>query len=96
MSSISEGFGLSIIEGFVYGKPTVAFADLAAVPDLYHEKAMVLVKERSDIALANGMLKVMNNNWDATWITKYAENFSFEVMAKRYLNVYQKIVDRES
>ncbi|WP_106829648.1 glycosyltransferase family 4 protein [Parabacteroides pacaensis] len=95
MSSISEGFGLSIIEGFVYGKPNVTFADLAAVPDLYHEKAMVLVKERSDIALANGMLKVMNNNWDAAWITRYAENFSFEVMAKRYLRVYQKILNRE-
>lgn len=95
MSSISEGFGLSIIEGFVYGKPNLTFADLAAVPDLYHEKAMVLVKERSDRALANGMLKVMNNNWDATWITRYAENFSFEVMAKRYLRVYQKILNRE-
>lgn len=95
MSSFSEGFGLSIIEGFVYGKPNVTFADLAAVPDLYHEKAMVLVKERSDIALADGMLKTMSNNWDATWITRYAENFSFEVMAKRYLKVYQKILNRE-
>lgn len=93
MSSLSEGFGLSIIEGFVYGKPNLTFSDLAAIPDLYDDKAMTLVNGRTDEALANGMIETINKNWDAHWISKYAENFSLEKMAIRYVDNYNKILN---
>jgi glycosyltransferase involved in cell wall biosynthesis len=48
VASKDEGFGLSIIEGFVYGVPTVAFADLDAIQDVYDEKSMILCDERND------------------------------------------------
>ena len=94
LTSKAEGFGLSIIEGFVYGKPNVTFADLPAVPDLYDEKAMVLAKDRSNQSLAKAMEEVMHRTNDAEYIKKYVRKFSFELMAEHYIKAYEKILNR--
>lgn len=93
VASISEGFGLSMIEGFKCGVPTLTFSDLDAVPDLFHEKAMLLVHQRTDEALANGIQKMVSVVWDKNFIQEYSRNFSLEHMAKDYIKVYKKIVD---
>ena len=82
-----------MIEAFTHGIPTVAFSDLDAIPDLYHEKAMILVDERTDEALANGIETTLATEWENNMIKKYAQNFSFEKMAKEYINVYEKIIN---
>ena len=92
LASITEGFGLSIIEGFVYGKPNVTFADLPAVPDLYDDKVMILSNERTDETLARAMAGTMQTNFDEEYILGYAQKFSFERMAEQYRNVYRRIV----
>lgn len=92
LTSVSEGFGLSIIEGFVYGKPNVTFRDLPAAKDLYDENAMVFANERTDEALAEAMQKVMCTTFDKEKIILHAEQFSFEIMAERYIKLYKKIV----
>lgn len=92
LTSITEGFGLSIIEGFVYGKPNVTFADLPATQDLYDECAMVLSENRSDEALSDAMHKVMRSTFDKEKIIAHAQQFSFEKMAKKYHNLYKQIV----
>lgn len=86
VASISEGFGLSIIEGFVYGLPTVTFADLDAVKDVYHPEAMLLVHERTDEAFKNGIVDMLDKKWDNAFIRNYAQNFSFENMAEKYID----------
>jgi len=93
VASISEGFGLSMIEGFSHGLPTITFSDLDAIPDLYHEKAMVLVNERTDEALAQGIEQITSMDWDKQFIQNYAQNFSLELMAENYINVYDKIIN---
>lgn len=90
--SIDEGFGLSIIEAFSYGIPTVTFPDLDAVPDLYDKRVMVLANERSDHELALAIEKMCNLNWDRDFIREYAKKFSLERMAKEYNDVYLKAV----
>ena len=92
LTSITEGFGLSIIEGFVYGKPNVTFADLPAVQDLFDANAMVLAEARSDEVLAQAMVKVMEMQIDEKEILKYAQKFSFARMAENYHELYQKVV----
>lgn len=92
LTSFTEGFGLSIIEGFVYGKPNVTFSDLPAISDLYDEKAMVLAKGRSDMELANAMEQVMKIVIDREYIKNYSIQFSFENMANNYCNLYKKIL----
>ncbi len=90
LTSLSEGFGLSIIEGFVYGKPNLTFADLPAARDLYDECAMLNPKSRSDEDLAEAMIEMAQRKWDAMAIKQHAKNFSLENMANKYISVYKK------
>lgn len=90
-SSLNDGFGLSIIEGYVYGVPTVTFSDLDAVEDLYNENAMVLVHERSNKALAQGIEKALQKKWEKEWIQEYSKRFSLEKMAKKYNKCFLEV-----
>lgn len=94
VSSKDEGFGLSIIEAYSHGVPTVTFADLDAVPDLFDEQAMVKVDERSDEALATGIENGLDKTWDKAWIRKYAMSFSLEKLAEQYKAEYTEALTR--
>lgn len=92
LTSHSEGFGLSIIEGYVYGKPCLTFADMPAVQDLYHEKCMVILPDRNNETLAEGIVSLSNQKWDEKWIIDYSKRFSLDGMANNYIELYQTIV----
>jgi glycosyltransferase involved in cell wall biosynthesis len=92
VASLDEGFGLSIIEGFVHGLPTVMFSDLDAVKDLYDEKVICLVQDRTDEALLTAINNALQTNWDNEYIKKYSERFSLDIMANRYQDLYHSIV----
>jgi glycosyltransferase involved in cell wall biosynthesis len=91
LASKSEGFGLSIIEGFFYGLPCITFSDLDAIEDLYDLRAMYLVNERTDEALAKGLLSCISSKWDRVFIQKYAFNFSLENSAVKYISCYNTL-----
>lgn len=84
----SEGFGLPFIEGFTFGIPAVFFADVAAAEELRDPKWAVLVEERSDKALADGILTAMHTEWDRDYIHRSVlKKFSPQVIADKYINV---------
>nr|WP_319219501.1 glycosyltransferase family 4 protein [uncultured Trichococcus sp.] len=93
VASLDEGFGLSMIEGFVYGVPTITFNDLDAIEDLYNDKAMILVHERSTEALSEGIESALKKNWDKKYIQKYSELFSLKKMSRKYHDLYENIVE---
>jgi glycosyltransferase involved in cell wall biosynthesis len=93
VASLDEGFGLSMIEGFVYGVPTVTFSDLDAIEDIYNDKAMMLVHERNQEALAESMLKALKKDWDKKWIKDYSKQFSLDKMAQNYHKLYIGILE---
>lgn len=88
LASLNEGFGLGIIEAFVYGLPSVTFADLDAIPDLYHDSAMLLCHDRSTEAFAQAICQTMKTQWNKDQIKEYSKNFSLEQMAQNYQKVY--------
>lgn len=92
VASKDEGFGLSIIEAYSHGIPTVTFADLDAVPDLFSEQAMVKVMERNDTALTAGIEEGLERDWDRTWIKEYAKSFSLQKIAEQYKSEYRQIL----
>lgn len=88
MTSISEAFGLSLIEGMALGKPAITFRDFSAAEDIYDEKAVELIESRSDEELLNTILKVTEKKWDVKNIRKHAESFFPLKMAERYHNFF--------
>ena len=90
-ASIVEGFGLSMIEGFVYGAPCVAFSDIQAISDIYDEDAMLLCHERSDTAFASALEKALMMEWNKTKIQEHSRKFSLETMAQKYVSVYNMV-----
>jgi glycosyltransferase involved in cell wall biosynthesis len=91
LASISEGFGLSIIEGFVYGLPCLTFYDLDAVSYVYNEKSMMVLHDRTDLEFSKGMVSILNKSWDKDFIKKYSCLFSLEEMGKKYINFYRGV-----
>ena len=95
VASQNEGFGLSIIEGFRFGVPSVLFQDLDAAEDVFSECAVRLCRERTDEALAREMAKALETHWDREAIQKFTEAFSMEQMAKRYCKLYRQVKRRD-
>lgn len=93
MVSISEAFGLGIIEGYIYGLPALTFNDITAKYDLYNVNTMFCVKDRDTNALASAMIKFPNMTWSESIIKEFAKNFSFQIMALKYNSLYKKIIN---
>lgn len=93
VASIVEGFGLSIIEGYSRGIPTLTFSDLSACIDLYDECAMICVDERTDTGLKNGIEKAINAHWDASKIHEWSKHFSLDAIAEKYVDTYKRIIE---
>ena len=92
LTSKSEGFGLSIIEGYAYGLPCLTFSDLAAVKDLYNVQTMLLVDSRKDKDLGEGLLSMTNIKWDKSVIIEFAQLFSLSEMSHKYISFYNEII----
>ena len=92
VSSLKEGFGLSVIEGFACGLPSVMFRDLDAAKDLYDEKAIILA-DRSDEALSRAIAEAVGREWDREYIKGYAKRFSLEKMADNYIEFYEDCIN---
>ena len=90
VASLDEGFGLSIIEAYAYGIPTVTFSDLDAITDLYEANAMILVEKRNTESLAEGMKTALEKKWNKEEIRNYSRNFSIGNMAALYLESYKE------
>jgi len=90
--SYAEGFGLSLIEGMHFGKPCLTFTDLDAYEDIYNEKAVIGIQERSDESVAKGLEQLLTSEWDATEIKDYSAKFEANAMANNYINCFKKII----
>jgi len=96
LASHDEGFGLSIIEGFVYGVPSVTFSDLDAISDLYDEKAMLLCDERTDEAFSKKIRFALEKQWDREAIKEYSKKFSMESMTEKYISVFKQEIAKHN
>jgi len=92
LASKDEGFGLSIVEGFVYGVPCVAFSDLDAVQDVYDKNAMELCYNRTDESLAKAIAAGLEKQWDKEAIKQHCKKFSLQAMGEKYMNVYMQAI----
>ena len=90
-----EGFGLSIVEGFGHGVPTLMFSDLDAVHDVYNPDAVELIYNRSDEDIVKGIERCYQRKWDKTKIMSFARNFSLEIVGSQYISLYKKTNEKK-
>ncbi len=90
VASKEEGYGVSIVDAYRFGVPTVIFEDLNVVSGLYNENAMLKIEDRSDEALVEGIEKGLNQQWNKEWIKTYAKGFCFDNVVDHYKAEYQQ------
>lgn len=93
--SISEGFGLSMIEAAKYGIPSLTFSDLDAAKDVYSPDSMLLLDERTDEAVAEGLRKMFSTEWDKEAIICSVNRFNEDIYYQ-YIEVYNQIIDNKT
>jgi len=90
--SISEGFGLSLVEGMHFGVPCATFMDLDAYDDIYSPYAMIGIPNRSDNEVALAVEKLLSTTWNKDRIIEYSKKFGIETMANNYINTFYEII----
>ena len=90
-TSLKEAFGLSIIEGFKYGKPSVFFEDFDAKDILYNEDCVCLIKGHQDIDIKNAINECITKIWDKKRIKEYSKKFDIKETAINYEKIYEKV-----
>lgn len=86
--SISEGFGLSLIEGMHFGLPAMTFTDVDAYNDIYSPVAMIGVSSHDNHAVAKGLETLLTSEWDRKSIQDYSKKFGIDTMADNYIKLY--------
>ena len=84
-----------MIEAAKYGIPTLTFGDLDAAKDIYSPDSMLLVDERTDEAVADGISKMMKKEWNKDAIIKSVDRFNDDIY-NQYLEVYRHIIKRKT
>ena len=92
MVSVQEAFGISVIEGFQYGLPTLTYSDLAASSDFYSEDAVMFIKDRSKSTLADAIMAFASKEWDRKKIRAWGKRFKINNIADEYVDLYRKIL----
>jgi len=98
MPSIQEGLGLSILEAMATGIPVVA-SDVGGIYTLIkHKKNGLLVPSKDEYALADAILKVLNNKAMAEEMVRLSkeiarEKFALGIMVDKVLKLYAEGVN---
>jgi glycosyltransferase involved in cell wall biosynthesis len=88
--SISEGFGLSLIEGLHFGLPCMMFSDIDAFSDIYSPDVAVAIEVRRDTAVAAALTTLLTKPWNHDDIKTYSKKFESDEMARQYINFYKQ------
>lgn len=91
LMSLSEGFGLSLIEGMHFGLPSMSFTDIDAYEDIFSPESMVGVETHTDRAVAEGLELLLTSRWNKEQIKAHSKKFESENMAKQYIEVYKSV-----
>jgi glycosyltransferase involved in cell wall biosynthesis len=96
--TIADNLPNAVLESMACGTPVVSF-NTGGVPDMIEHMETGYIAERGNIEdLANGILTLLNNDdlresMAKKGIERIAKNFTSELQARRYLEIYQKEIE---
>ncbi len=95
----SEAFGISLLEGAMYGKPLISceIGTGTSYINIDQETGLVVMPDEPK-ALREAMDYLWNNSWEAQAMGKRAEEryrklFTAKQMAKAYFSLYEKLLE---
>ncbi len=87
LAKYGEGFGLPIIEGYLYNKPVFA-SDVCAIPEIIIDKNFLVKNNVKD--LESKIEKYYEEIPSYNFKKYYEENFSYDKILKKYRQMYDK------
>jgi glycosyltransferase involved in cell wall biosynthesis len=97
-SSLSEGFGLSVVEAEACGKPVVCF-DAGSLPEVVKDrKTGIVVREKNGRAMADAIITLLTDEGkrkkygDAA--AEWAKTFDWEKTAKETVDIYKELIGK--
>lgn len=96
LPSLSESFGIVQIEAMACGKPVVATRNGGSEEIIISEEYGYLVDPGNEMQLAQKIHEALDRDWDATKIRDYANGFSWRIVAKKIISVYEDLDKRRS
>ena len=96
LPSLSEGFGVVLIEAMACGKPVVA-TRCGGPEDIVNTQTGLLVPPEDDIALSEALHEVLSgeHRFDAEEIRGYAtQNYGYDRIASRILDIYRQLAQK--
>ena len=93
--SVSEGFGLGLIEGMHYGLPCIASRSIESFEDLYSKEAMIGVDIDNIDDVVKGLESLLTSHWNQEVIKKYSLRFDSSMIIESYLSLFRKIINEK-
>jgi glycosyltransferase involved in cell wall biosynthesis len=94
MPSFQEAFAQTPLEAMSCGTPVIAFP-CSGTDDLINDSNGIICKDFTVDALIEGIKIALTRKYDSNTIRKYIiENFSYEIIAQKYIDLYKKILKK--
>jgi glycosyltransferase involved in cell wall biosynthesis len=91
--SLTESFGVVIIEALACGKPVVG-TRVGGIPEIISScEVGILVESAHSSSLAEGLLEAMARKWSQMAITSYAEQYSWNQIVPKIIDVYYQALN---
>src|SRR5439155_26622474 len=92
--STSEAFPLVMLEAMASGLPVMTFSDLWPVEDISNRENTLLVRQRTMESFNAGLAAAIQRSWSPSEIRRFAEKFTWPIVARRYYALYSQIVSQ--
>jgi teichuronic acid biosynthesis glycosyltransferase TuaC len=92
LSSLSEGNPTVMFEALGSGKPFIG-TKVGGIPDIVVDENLgILVDPGDSNSLAKALLKAIDRDWNAEYISNYADQFTWYKIAEKTANLYRDIL----
>jgi teichuronic acid biosynthesis glycosyltransferase TuaC len=93
LPSLNESFGIVQIEAMGCGKPIIATRNGGSEDIITSDDYGLLVEPADYNDLADKIQMALDTEWDREEILRYAEQYAWENIAKKIINIYERVLE---
>jgi len=96
LPSLSEGYGLVVLEALACGIPVIA-SHVGGIPEILLSNDLgMLVPPRDSEALTRAMLNAIDKKWETKKLVEYAHTRTWSAQTQKLLQVYQNVLEQRA